>query len=72
MSDVDVDDRRFEPKKGGYDSRIEQILYEHPDLDILITYAGRNSESGGNYIAYTVRTGVCPDILTVLASSQNL
>lgn len=60
MSDVDVhDSQHFEPKKGGYDSRIEQILYENPDLEILITHAGRNSEGGGNYIAYTIRTGVC-------------
>jgi hypothetical protein len=62
LSDVDVDDehagrRHVEPKKGGYDSRIEQILYENPDLPILITDAGKNSESGGNYIAYTIRTG---------------
>ena len=63
MSDVDYDEDnpgggRVEPKKGGYDSRIEQILYENPDLPILITYAGKNLESGGSYIAYTIRTGV--------------
>jgi hypothetical protein len=62
LSDVDVDDeqtgrRHIEPKKGGYDSRIEQILYENPDLPILITDAGKNSESGGNHITYTIRTG---------------
>ena len=45
-------------KKGGYDSRIEQILYENQDLQILITDAGKNHESGGSYIAYTIRTGV--------------
>lgn len=46
-------------KKGGYDSRIEQILYEHPDLQIVITDAGKSHESGGSYIVYTIRTGVC-------------
>lgn len=46
-------------KKGGYDSRIEQILYENPDLPILITDAGKSVESGGKYIVYTIRTGVC-------------
>jgi hypothetical protein len=46
-------------KKGGYDSRIEQILYENPQLPILITDAGKSSESGGKYIVYTIRTGVC-------------
>lgn len=45
-------------KKGGYDSRIEQILYENPELPILIVDAGKSSESGGKYIVYTIRTGV--------------
>lgn len=45
-------------KKGGYDSRIEQILYENPDLPILIMDAGKSLESGGKYIVYTIRTGV--------------
>lgn len=45
-------------KKGGYDSRIEQILYENPDLPILIVDAGKSAESGGKYIVYTIRTGV--------------
>ena len=50
-------------KKGGFDSRIEQILYEHSDLQIIITDAGKNHESGGSYIAYTIRTGVgCPNM----------
>ena len=50
-------------KKGGYDSRIEQILYENPDLPILIVDAGKSLESGGKYIVYTIRTGVCEDML---------
>jgi hypothetical protein len=45
-------------KKGGYDSRIEQILYENPELPILIMDAGKSLESGGKYIVYTIRTGV--------------
>ncbi len=45
-------------KKGGYVSRIEQILYEDPDLVIVITDAGKSHESGGSYIVYTIRTGV--------------
>lgn len=44
-------------KPGGYDSRIEQILYENPELPILITEAGKSLESGGRYIVYTIRTG---------------
>ena len=48
---------RVRPKKGGYDSRIEQILYERPDLDIVITEAGKSQENGGNFIVYTIRTG---------------
>ncbi|KAI9659333.1 MAG: Sorting nexin, cytoplasm-to-vacuole targeting pathway/endosomal sorting [Bathelium mastoideum] len=49
--------QQIPPKRGGYNSRIEQILYENPDLQIEITYAGKNLESGGSYIAYTIRTG---------------
>lgn len=45
------------PKQGGYDSRIEQILYEHPDLEIEIVCAGKNTEGGGGFITYTIRTG---------------
>ncbi|PNS17443.1 Sorting nexin-41 [Sphaceloma murrayae] len=48
--------KRVEPKKGGYDSRIEQILYENSDLEIQIVSAGKNAEGGG-YIVYTIRTG---------------
>ncbi len=45
-------------KKGGYDSRIEQILYENPELPIIISDAGKDHTSGGSYIVYTIRTGV--------------
>lgn len=45
-------------KPGGYDSRIEQILYENPQMAISITDAGKSLESGGRYIVYTIRTGV--------------
>lgn len=44
-------------KPGGYDSRIEQIIYENPQLQILITDAGKTPETGGRYIVYTIRTG---------------
>lgn len=44
-------------KPGGYDSRIEQILYENPELEIYITDAGKSPEGGGRYIVYTIRTG---------------
>jgi hypothetical protein len=50
-------DSRPGPKPGGYDSRIEQILYENPQLPILITDAGKGSD-GTKYISYTIRTGV--------------
>ena len=45
-------------KKGGYDSRVEQILCENEDLQIVITDAGKSQESGASYIVYTIRTGV--------------
>lgn len=61
LSDEDEEyvEQKRPQKKGGYDSRIEQILYENEDLQILITDAGKSHESGGSYIAYTIRTGVC-------------
>ncbi|KAF2734776.1 sorting nexin-like protein-41 [Polyplosphaeria fusca] len=63
MTDVDYNeetqesDENIAPKKGGYDSRVEQWLYENPGSAILITYAGKNLEGGGSYIAYTISTG---------------
>ncbi|KAI1427066.1 hypothetical protein F5Y12DRAFT_228039 [Xylaria sp. FL1777] len=60
-SDMESDDGYNQPtprrKPGGYDSRIEQILYENPELPILITDAGKSMESGGKFIVYTIRTG---------------
>jgi hypothetical protein len=44
-------------KPGGYDSRIEQMLYENPEIPILITEAGKSAENG-RYIVYTIKTGV--------------
>nr|KMM70909.1 sorting nexin-41 [Coccidioides posadasii RMSCC 3488] len=44
-------------KTGVYESRIQQILYENPELPILITHAGKNHEGGGGFIVYTIRTG---------------
>ncbi|KAL6150256.1 Sorting nexin [Exserohilum turcicum] len=60
MSDVDYSEDRGEiastgaPKKGGYDARVEQWLYEHRDQLILITGAGKD---GVNYIQYTINCG---------------
>ncbi|KAL6235315.1 sorting nexin-41 [Aspergillus navahoensis] len=45
------------PRKSVYDSRIEQLLYEIPDMPILIIDAGKNHEGGGSFIVYTIRTG---------------
>ncbi|KAK2796635.1 Sorting nexin-41 [Emmonsiellopsis sp. PD_5] len=52
-----ADSQGYQRKKGTYQSRIEQILSENPDLPILITHAGKNHESGGSFIVYTIRTG---------------
>ncbi|EEP81373.1 sorting nexin-41 [Uncinocarpus reesii 1704] len=49
----------YSRKKGVYESRIQQILYENPEIPILITHAGKNHEGGGGFIVYTIRTGVC-------------
>lgn len=58
-NDDDQEHEAETPKKrGGYNSRVEQILYEQSDLVITITHAGKNQEGGGSFIAYTIRTGV--------------
>ncbi|KAF1961688.1 hypothetical protein CC80DRAFT_488129 [Byssothecium circinans] len=62
MSDVDYNEEyrsteRATPKKGPYESRVEEWLYEQPGSSILITYAGKNLEGGGGYIAYTINSG---------------
>ncbi|KAK2069203.1 hypothetical protein P8C59_003804 [Phyllachora maydis] len=44
-------------KPGGYDSRIEQMLYENPEMPVLIIDAGKSTETGGRYIVYTIKTG---------------
>ncbi|CAO2651580.1 Nn.00g041500.m01.CDS01 [Neocucurbitaria sp. VM-36] len=59
MSDVDYNEEQEgeeakPPKKGGYDARVEQWLYEHPDQLVLITSAGKD---GVNYIQYTINCG---------------
>lgn len=60
MSDVDYDDDQqsgepVAPKKGGYDARVEQWLYENPGQLILITEAGKDNV---NFIQYTINCGV--------------
>jgi hypothetical protein len=61
MDSVDYDEEQQDhadpkaPKKGGYDARVEQWLYEHPDQLVLITSAGKD---GVNYIQYTINCGV--------------
>ncbi|PGH23955.1 sorting nexin-41 [Polytolypa hystricis UAMH7299] len=53
----DEQDQGYRPTGIAYRSRIEQMLEENPDMPILITHAGKNLESGGGYIVYTIRTG---------------
>jgi hypothetical protein len=62
MSDVDYDEDQqsgepVAPKKGGYDARVEQWLYENPGQLILITEAGKDNV---NFIQYTINCGVGP------------
>ncbi|KAH8122824.1 hypothetical protein ACSS6W_001623 [Trichoderma asperelloides] len=59
VDDEDVLREDTPPRRrpGGYNSRIEQILYENPNMPIMITDAGKSVESGGRYIVYTIKTG---------------
>ncbi|OAQ99251.1 hypothetical protein LLEC1_01149 [Akanthomyces lecanii] len=56
-ADTTQEDAPPKRKPGGYASRIEQVLYENPDMQIIITEAGKSLESGGRHIVYTIRTG---------------
>lgn len=58
LSDDGEEDHDVPKKMSGYNSRMEQIIYENIDVVISITGAGKNQEGGGNYIVYTIRTGV--------------
>jgi sorting nexin-41/42 len=58
-------------KPGGYDSRIEQMLYENPELPILIIDAGRSTETGGRFIVYTIKTGVGPHCASLSRGDAN-
>lgn len=57
--DSDDDDYPDARRSAGY-SRVEKMLADNKDLGIIIPEAGKNPEgSGGGYIVYTIRTGVC-------------
>ena len=65
-----LENSRPGPKPGGYAGRIEQILYEKPNLPILITEAGKGSD-GTKYIVYTIRTGVSLTLLDLFDSADH-
>lgn len=65
--DDDVEDLAARRERG-FTSRVEQILFENKDLTIYITDAGKSHEGGGNYIVYTIRTGVSFDLLAEMSS----
>jgi hypothetical protein len=53
----DEEYRRMRREKG-YSSRVEQMLLENKNVQIIITDAGKNHEGSGAFIVYTIRTGV--------------
>ena len=57
LSDEEQSGSQIGPRKGGYDGRVQQILYENPELEVLIIEAGKSPD--GNFIAYRIRSGVC-------------
>jgi hypothetical protein len=79
-SDVESDDEEVAEeegpaprrKPGGYDSRIEQLLYENPKMPILIIEAGKSTETGGRYIVYTIKTGVSRHKIFSSASADSV
>lgn len=43
-------------RKGPYDSRLQQLIFESPDLEIFIADAGKSADGG--FIVYRIRTAV--------------
>ena len=47
LSDTEEEDQEQQsghlPRKGGYDGRTQQVLYENPDVEIIITDAGKSA-----------------------------
>ncbi|CCX34523.1 hypothetical protein FPQ18DRAFT_373020 [Pyronema domesticum] len=52
----DEEYRRMRREKG-YSSRVEQMLLENKNVQIVISDAGKNHEGSGGFIVYTIRTG---------------
>lgn len=57
--DEDFSEQQVSRMRPSYENRVERLLNENEDLQIIIIDAGKSHESGGSYIAYTIRTGVC-------------
>lgn len=57
--DEDYSEQHVSAVKANYETRVERLLFENEDLQIIIRDAGKSHENGGSYIAYTIRTGVC-------------
>jgi hypothetical protein len=47
-------------KEGESCCKIDEILRKNPEMRIVISDAGKASDGGANFIAYTIEVGVCP------------
>lgn len=45
-------------KEGESCCRVDEILRKNPEMRIVITDAGKASDGGANFIAYTIEVGV--------------
>lgn len=46
-------------KEGESCCKIDEILRKYPEMRIVISDAGKASDGGANFIAYTIEVGVC-------------
>jgi len=51
-------------KEGESCCRVDEILRKNPEMRIVITDAGKASDGGANFIAYTIEVGVCHSMNT--------
>ena len=52
-------------KEGETCCKIDEILVKNPEMRIVISDAGKASDGGANFIAYTIEVGVCQSFVSL-------
>jgi hypothetical protein len=56
-------------KEGETCCKIDEILVKNPEMRIVISDAGKASDGGANFIAYTIEVGVCQSFVSFIHHS---